>query len=141
MENIGNESAKNWVANAKMYVGKPYDETDQKRLSREFEKWWRHPEGPNLSDQKHCVGKLIAPSDKQTFFSFYGPILNDKDPDKMKDKSQGFYTFVRIEYSDNSGRWRYDYCEFLPDPTHDLLTARPCSVNNNPRYRISMQSD
>lgn len=129
--NSGGEAARDIVNDGKVFLGATSN-TDQeaRRLKKEFEYWWRHP------GRKHWNMNVYAPGNTQGFFSMDGLALSPQEKQKLLNKELTFYIFVRIIYSDHSGRWAFDACYWVQEAGRDLSITHPCSINNNPRYAI-----
>ena len=130
-ENAGGESATDFVGDAKIYLGKPHDKSEESRLSQEFEQWWKNP-----SEHPHFSSKAYPAADRR-YLSAVTPILTNDDIKQIRKKKLTFYTFTRLIYSDHNGRWGNDNCAWMQDPFQSLLVAKGCQVNNNPNYKVA----
>ncbi|HET7106765.1 MAG TPA: hypothetical protein VFI38_08140 [Candidatus Acidoferrum sp.] len=129
--NSGGEAAKNIVNDGKVFLGATNNTDEEaKRLKKEFERWWRHPE------HKHWNMKIYAPGSTQGFFSLDELVLSPEDKQRILKGELTYYVFVRIIYSDHSGRWAFDACSWVQQAGRDLSITHPCSVNNNPKYAV-----
>jgi hypothetical protein len=133
-QNKGNEAAKDVVADGKIYLGKTDDpKREAERLSREFEKWWQNPpERP----AGHWRVPIYAAGDQEGFFSIDAPRLTAEEFSQLQNNTLTFYTFVRFLYSDHSGRWAHERCEWMQNASQDFNVVRSCFVNNNPRFKV-----
>jgi len=133
--NEGSEDATELVTDAKIYLGKINDPAEEKILARDFENWWEHPTG--RTGHRHWARKVSAAGSKSGFFTIDAPSLMLDDLRQIQRNALTFYIFVRIVYSDHSGRWVSDKCSWLQNPIHDLEVTKPCFVNNAPKYRAT----
>lgn len=131
-ENTGTKAATDIVQDANIYLAKRDDMKEEQRLQSEFDKWWKHPTHP------HWRAKSYAPEDKSAFFTSISPAPTDDDMKHINELT--FYMFIRGDYSDGSGRWRYDACFWFQNFPHDFNIAHPCTVNNNPRHVLKPPS-
>lgn len=135
MENKGSEDAINVEQDGKIFLGKASDpQGEGEKFSREFEKWWKHPTDRPYG---HWRTPVYAAGDKQGFFTIDAPQLTDDDIRQIRSNPNTltFYTFIRFVYSDHSGQWAHDRCEWMQDPARNFNVSRPCLVNYKPRYK------
>jgi hypothetical protein len=111
---------------AKIYVGKPFDEGDQRKLATQFEIDWNNS---TVEDHKYVVPHSPGLWSIKRIFS-------NEEMGRLR-KAETVYIFERLEYSDSIGTWLVDRCEGLQINDNKAISTRilrPCSVFTQARY-------
>jgi hypothetical protein len=140
-ENLGNGTARDFVWYAAIYFGKKRDEATQQQIKKEFETEWDNLPATNKSQCGHEHHKYNAPStvspvDKGYYDYFnFPPMSADERKRIFVDKTDTIYAVARFSYTDDTGKWCGDFCDYGEDPGSPSAPAHPCSVLNNHRYK------
>ena len=113
---------------ARFYVAKPEDLDAQKKVAAQFEEDWRKvplyqpvfsvlPGGPHFWEED------------RTFTA--------AEIESLKSKGETVYVVARMEYSDPTGKWWADKCDFYQaaDSKINPFVTKPCFVLTGDRYR------
>jgi len=124
--NSGTDDAQLIKRFAGVYVGKPDNEEEQRRIKKIFdEDWKKAPSGDGSLDRGEYPFWTVT----KTFTS---------DESKQIENGDTIYFWVRIEYQDSLGRWGVDFCQDVQTLGQglDLNVGHPCAAVKKSRYRL-----
>jgi hypothetical protein len=128
--NVGTEKATDIIYDARFFFKKPGDLESEKEIAKDFDVWW--------STTKHRSTFPVA----QPLDPYHDPFTMGKfDKATLDDltinHSLAVYVLTRFVYSDHSGRWASDRCEWITDITaYPRLAGHVCMVHDNRRYKF-----
>ena len=112
-----------------LYVARPDDRAAQEDLAKTFEGDWKN--------QPSASSPLVVLRNAPGFWTEHQSISRQNEDDLKAGKAT-MYFIQRVEYRDQTGKWRSDRCEqFQSTPLHlNINILHLCSVLMNGRYRV-----
>ncbi|SRR6266487_1145653 len=125
--NIGNDMARNYDHETRLYVRRLDDLEAQREIASDFNQSW--------GMSQRSKGAAIRPN-YPAFFSFKSLPLKEDEVNGVLDHSLTLYVLIRFTWTDRTGRWASDECFAFQDPMHDLVAGHPCAIFTQHRYKV-----
>ena len=126
--NVGNDTARDLSFDARIYVETLDNTEEQSKAARDFDRWWIK----NLRSHRGDKGGILVPGAVPVLFTIKR-VFTDDEIKQTEALKKTFYYLLRVAYSDEGGRWIYDFCAGKQNPYFPNVN-HACTAHNNDRY-------